>query len=57
MSHNTVPITIRIKKEVLEEVKRIARERSFKKNDDFSYGDIIRECLDKVIESEKNRNF
>ncbi len=57
MSHNTVPITIRIRKEVLEKVKKIAREKSFKEDRDYSYSDIVRECLNKVIEHEKNKNL
>ncbi len=54
---DTVPITIRIRKEVLEKIKKIAREKSFNEDKDYSYSDIVRECLDKVIKYEKNRNI
>lgn len=45
----TEPVTIRLRTQIVESLKRRARERSYKEDRDVAYTDVIREILDSHI--------
>lgn len=45
----TIAITLRLKKELLDKLKKIAREKSFKENKDITYADLIRDATEKIV--------
>lgn len=49
MKNETIPVTLRLSKTILENLKRIARERSFKSNTDMQYTDLIRDMVTRFI--------
>ena len=42
---NTIPISLRIEQDVLDNLKQIARFESFDRNADITYVDLIREAV------------
>ena len=50
----SMPVSIRLNTEVLEKLKKLAREKSFKNNEDISHVDLIRYAIDIILlEAEK----
>mgnify|MGYP001283770101 CR=1 FL=1 len=47
------PVSIRFKKDRIEQLKTTARRLSAKRDEDVSYVDLIREAVDKVYPAEK----
>jgi len=50
---NTKAICIRLKKEQIAYLKKIAYEMSLKKEKDIKYSDLIRECLEEKYPPKK----
>ncbi|CEK19326.1 hypothetical protein CWRG_02467 [Chthonomonas calidirosea] len=45
MPTDTQPVSIRLDKQVIENLKRVARYESFKRDQDVTYADLIRETI------------
>lgn len=42
---NTQPVSVRLDRQVIENLKRVARYESFERDQDVSYADLIREAI------------
>jgi hypothetical protein len=49
MSNKIIQMNIPILEETREQLKRIARQRSIEKDYDVTYGDLVREAIEKLI--------
>ena len=49
----TITMTMRIKEEWVEVLKKIARQRAYKENKDISYQDLIKEAVNEKYIKEK----
>ena len=50
---NLIPVSIRLNVKVLEELKKLAREKSFKNNEDISHVDLIRCAIDNFLSNKE----